>query len=195
MNRGVSRTPTSGFAISSTKNTSILWSQVSVRNNKNSSKLYLAGWALNHQPLTKSCYASAFIAEQTTDVSPRYSGWCCNRCSDEPKKEIFLAQLEKFICWSKSTKSALRLWIPFATSTVPRHHERNILCFNDSYRFSVCESTKIGDYLVCFVFESLSPTDNFKDNLCGEIIGTSDILIKQFRFSLSRDDIDAIEEP
>lgn len=66
--------------------------------------------------------------------------------------------------------------------------------FDEGYKFSVSESANVGGHSACLVLESRSPTDNFKVNLCEDIMGASDILIKRLRFSLCSDDIDTIKE-
>ena len=66
--------------------------------------------------------------------------------------------------------------------------------FGEDYEFSVSESANVGGNSLCLVIESLSPTDNFKVNLCEDLMGQSDISIKRLRFSLCSDDIDTIKE-
>jgi hypothetical protein len=66
--------------------------------------------------------------------------------------------------------------------------------FEEGYKFSVSESANVGGHSVCLIIESLSPTDNFKVNLCEDLMGQSNILIKRLRFSLCCDDIDTITE-
>ena len=66
--------------------------------------------------------------------------------------------------------------------------------FDEGYTFSVSESANVSGHSVCLVIESQSPTDYFKVNLCEDIMGASNILIKRLRFSLCSDDIDTIKE-
>lgn len=66
--------------------------------------------------------------------------------------------------------------------------------FDEGYTFSVSESANVSGHSVCLVIESQSPTDNFKVNLCEDIMGASNILIKRLRFALCSDDIDTIKE-